>query len=335
MADLFSNNTSNDFINPELAPCSGASDSAIFSFLPGQQVGIISGSDILAAMGLSDISQIVQGWTQQTAILQPGEVIFIQGLTKGITNRFQKFLLDDSSITHTNQYMSVDLSINYYRNFKFYQDSIVATSDYSNGIYLETALNMAFDAKGIKAEATYIDASSLNITGTQAGYYFNITNINASTFVPDTSMYEETLIEDTSSGIQSTVYPNSAMLGYALKVTYPDSTSTVPLSESELWINLNHVPNSLTYYEPIDSSTYAKYTKTVDVGLNGSSTSDTMSAGDYLYYVDSNSKWEKVGVLKIWLSAPDADATSNNLIPGFYLYNPHTFNVKIDYLIIL
>ena len=68
--------------------------------------------------------------------------------------------------------------------------------------------------------------------------------------------------------------------------------------------------------------------------MNGNSTSSTMSAGDYLAYIEENNKWEKVGLLRIWLSADDPENSSiENLITGFYVYNPHDFEVKIEYML--
>lgn len=406
--DLF-NNISNDYIYPDLPECPGASDSATFEFLPGNQVGIISGSSIISAMNLGDISQPVEGWVQQTKLLQPGEIIFIQGLTKGITFRTQNFIISDDVSTYSKWYMNVDLSINYYKNFKYYNDSLKATSDFTNGVSIDTALDIAFSDKGIKVTTSYIDASALIFTSTQQGYYFNITNINSSTFIPNTSIYIETLVDFKSQSLPAYKYPNSAMLGYVLKVTYPSNAGV-----ADRFVELNHVPDELEYFEnadvsifntqgsytttsyltsahdvsifvspatwepstyidaslashdvsifltnaiwepstyantPIDvsvfnsyasydvSTYYKRYTKAVDVGMNGDSTSTTMSAGDYLDWVQTYNKWEKVGVLKIWLTAPDPESSLiENLITGFYVFNPHEFAVKLDYMTIL
>jgi hypothetical protein len=57
-----------------------------------------------------------------------------------------------------------------------------------------------------------------------------------------------------------------------------------------------------------------------------------MSAGDYLEWITENEDWKKVGDSYIWTSAPD-NGDTRNLIDGFYVYNPQTFPVQIDYLI--
>jgi hypothetical protein len=335
--DLFGNNTSNDYIYPTLAECAGNSDSATFEFLPNDQVGIISGSDIILSMGLGDISQPVTGWVQQTKLLQPGEVIFIQGLTKGISSRVQVFPFDGSvayeeSGSNHQYYLSVDMSINYYKNFRYYQDVVRATGDYTNGVTIETALDIAFDAKGILVNTTY-DVSGLTFTGTTAGYAYNITALNASLFEVSYDV-GESLIEDTSSAIAAFKYPNSAMLGYVLKVTYPSTSE-----DEEKYIKINHVPDNLVYFEAStgNSSCWVRYEKSVDVGLSGAScTGDTLSAAEYLDKVETNNEWEKIGVLRIWLTAEDPESSNiENLITGFYAYNPQSFAVQIDYMTIL
>lgn len=336
MADLFTNNVSNDYINPDLAACAGDSDSAAFEFLPGQEVGVISGSDILLSMKLGDISQSVTGWVQQTKILQPGEVIFIQGLTKGISTRTQMFLLDASvAYTDTNfpYYLSADISINYYKNFRYYQDAVYATADYANLVTIANAINTAFDAKGIIATVSY-DASLLTFSGDTAGYDFDITAIDVSLF-QTYSTIKQTLTEDVSSAIPAYKYPNGAMIGYALKVIYSSSIT----EDSDRYILLNHAPDSLIYYEAStgDPNCFVRYDKTVDVGLSGAScTTDKLSAAEYLDYVQTNNKWEKVGVLRIWLTAEDPDSSNTeNLITGFYLYNPQSYAVQVEYITIL
>lgn len=336
MADLFNNNTSNDYIVPNLASCPGSSDSNTFEFLNGPQAGIVSGSSILMALSLSDFSQEITSWVQQKQLIQPGEVVFVQGLTKGISYRTQYYPIDGSVAYYSyldSLYMSVDMSINYYKNFKYYEKKLHITSDETLGIDIASAMNIEFDAQSIGISATY-DSSKFTFTGSTAGYNFNITAIDASRWVPDTSTVGNFLTEDISSGIPAFKYPNSAMLGYLLKVTYSNSET----DDSKKYININHVPDYLTYYEAStgDPGSYIKYYKAVDVGMNGLSNSDTLSAGDYLSIVDEENKWEKVGSLRIWFTAEDpTDSNLENLITGFYLYNPNTYAVQIEYIVML
>jgi hypothetical protein len=283
-------------------------------------------------MNLGDIFQPVTGWVQQTKTLQPGEVIFIQGLTKGISSKKQVFLFDGSVAydgANHHLYMSADISINYYKNFRYYQSSLHVTSDPVNDIDIANAFNIKFDDLGINVITTY-DASTLSFTGTQAGYSYNITNIDVSLWEPAQPVYDNVITEDLSSGIPAFKYSNSAMLGYVLKVTYPSDTETV-----NSYIDLNHVPDYLEYFVQSDSSCYTRYYKAVDVGQSGASCDpDTLSAADYLDYVQTNGKWEKVGVLKIWLGVSDS-GNNENLITGFYLFNSQIFPVTVSYMIIL
>jgi hypothetical protein len=335
--DLFGN-PSNDYINPDVAQCAGASDTNTFEFLPNEQVGIVSGSSIISAMNLGDISQPVEGWVQQTKTLQPGEVAYIQGLTKGISNRIQHFLFD-GSVVYTNtshsSYLSTNLRINYYNNFRYYDVSLYATADPANGVTIDSALNIALGNLGITVTAAY-DASGLTFTGDVAGYSYNVTTLDVSLFQYDTST-RATLAEDVSTGVPAFKYPNSAMLGYVLRVIYPTSTT---IYDYQKYVEINHVPDYLEYFEASTGGCYSRYYKSVDVGLNSgllcAGNTTIMSAGDYLSYVQEHNLWEKVGVLKIWLSAVDPDDSNvENLITGFYVFNPQTFAVQISYMTIV
>jgi hypothetical protein len=333
--DLF-NNISNDYVYPDLNPCPGAADggdgSSTFEFLPNEQVGVVTGSDIVSAMGLGDISQPVSGWVQQSKTLQPGEVTFVQGLTKGIQYQTQVFLFDPSGDLygedHTN--LVIDLSLNYYKNFRHYDVAIHAEADEDTPI--DVALDIEFDTKGILIHTTY-DASGITFIGNNAGYQIDITNVWGMT--PDVTTGEY-LILDASTSIPAFKYPNTAMLGYVLKATYPSIAE-----DYESYVEINHVPDYLEYFTLIEDATcagyYERHYEKVDVGLSAKNNCmvGTMSAGDYLTYIQENNKWEKVGPLRIWISAPDpANSLVENLITGFYVFNPHDFPVKISYMII-
>jgi hypothetical protein len=330
--DLF-NNISNDYIYPDLPPCPGAGgDQYTFEFLPGEQVGIVSGSDIVSAMGLGDISQPVTGWVQQSKVLQPGEVTFVQGLTKGLLNQKQVFLFnpDGSLYSESANYynLAIDLSLNYYKNFRHYDVSIHAQADIDKEI--DTALDMAFDAKGILIHTTY-DASGITFIGDNPGYSIDITGVLGT----DGSI-SEYLIYDASLSNPAFKYPNTAMLGYVLKAVYPSTAE-----DFERYVEINHVPDYLEWFELETDATcgdcYVRHYEKVDVGLSAKNNCmiDTMSAGDYLTYIEEHNEWEKVGQIRIWLSAVDPiNSTVENLITGFYVFNPHDFPVQISYMII-
>ena len=78
MADLF-NNTSNNYVDPNLAACRGTNEDLKFEYVDGG-IGIVSGSSIIAKIDYSDISIPVDSWSQQQLVINPGEVVFVQGL---------------------------------------------------------------------------------------------------------------------------------------------------------------------------------------------------------------------------------------------------------------
>jgi hypothetical protein len=327
--DVF-NNVSNDYIQPDLAPCPGSGgDDFYFEFLSGKSVGVIDGNKTLASLSFSDFSQIVAGWSQDKKYIQAGEVIYIPGLTKGVYSKSQSFPFYFTTDASSIYYMKVDASISFYRNFRYSTYNLTATADFESSADISSVVNIALENLGASVTFTYDDVSTFTFGGS-AGYDFSITNMNV--VRTDTSINYE-LTEDEELATPAFKYPNGGMLGYMLKTLYP----TTAEAESDRWLYMNHVPSTLTFYEAStgDAGSYVQYTKTVDVGMNGSSTSTTMSAGDYLYYIDINNLWDKVGSMRSWISAPDSTTSyTSNLLTGFYLYNPHEFPVQVDYILL-
>ena len=84
-----------------------------------------------------------------------------------------------------------------------------------------------------------------------------------------------------------------------------------------------------------DTSLYfVQKRKRIDTGMSGHSTDETMSAGDYLALVTATGQWKKVGEVYIWITAEDCenDCQNKNLVDGFYVFNPHDFTMKVEYI---
>ena len=336
MAVDYFNNSSNDYINPSLPVCPGVADGGgTFEFIPKRSLGVISGGDIMAAIDFTDFSQAVTGWTKERKTIQPGEVTFIQGLTKGLLYRTLVFTIDNADISSNDAgyYITVDMSIGYYKNFRYTTIDVSATGDYDNGIDIGNALDIALGdlAVGVNADSIVsIDASSyFSFSGDALGFNFEIPYLQ---YTLDGCTH--ILSSDANRNVLSAKYPNTGMLGYTLKLIYP----SVATDDSDHYINLKHAPTTFSYFDVStgDASIYVNYIKQVDAG-NNTSSDTVMSAGEFLNYVDTNELWEKVGQLKVWLSAVDTDENSNiaNLLTGFYLFNPQAFPVMVEYMVIL
>jgi len=333
MAVDYFNNQSNDYINPALPVCPGVADgNGTFEFIPKRSLGVISGGDIMASIDFTDFSQTVTGWTKERKTIQPGEVVFIQGLSKGISYRSLVFPITQIDVSSdSGYYIHVDMSIGYYKNFRYTVTNVSTNGDFDSGIDIGNALDIALGDLNISVNAASylaIDVSQRFVfIGSLAGYDFDVTNfqyiLNSSTHL---------ITSDPLQEVVASKYPNSGMLGYVLKVIFP-SISTVASAE---YLNLKHIPTTLTYYEASTGSGFVEYTKTVDAG-NNISTDEIMSAGDFLNYIDVNELWEKVGQLKVWFSAEDPESNSNttNLLTGFYLYNSETFPIMIEYMVMI
>lgn len=322
--DVF-NNSQNNYIKTGLSPCTSP-DVNIFGVVPGEKIGVSNGSEVPQSIYIGDIRVEINSWVQNKKTIGPQEVTFIPGLTKGLNTRSQafdmKFYPSDSSLL----YMGIDVSVNYYSNFKNNLVNISVASDPHVGVNVINSLNLAFDSMSIGVGAA-VDASSIVFTGKKEGYNFSVGNPTLKIY--DSSMGSVTQSISASEIAERSVpyakYNNGAFVGMVIKAEYPLSESTY-----DKWLYVNHVNNEFSYFD--DSSTYV--TKTVDVGSNVS-TSTTIGAPDYLYYITQNGMWDKMGYLNVKVNTFDPDNSSEkNLIPGFYIFNPHNFSVEVDYMLI-
>jgi hypothetical protein len=256
--DVF-NNPSNDYVYPALSPCAGASDDSYFQFLD-EGVGIVSGSGILAKMDFSNLKIPVSAYSMETKIISEGEVIYIPGLTKGIQKRQQGFLMPNLESTDEDLnsfFFEVDLSVSYYKNFRFYNKGIDVSANYGLNINLEDALNIALGNLGLNITATY-DPSVLIFKGTVDGYEFTVSNVILS--IIDASMNANSpfehyanadyyLLEESEAYDRAYAkYPNGGMQGLIMRGIYP---STTPMTPYDKWLYLVHATDYVIVYEPV------------------------------------------------------------------------------------
>lgn len=352
--DVF-NNPSNDYVNPGLSPCANAADEFDFKFLPRQEAGITSGASVIQTLNLSDIIIPITSWTSEKKYINSGEVVFVPGMTKGLTNRTQYFTIPipDPSASQEFFFM-LDISVNYYYNFRYYDRTINASSNYTLGIDIADAMNTNLGAVNAGFGMVY-DTSKFTFQAGVAGYDFDVTKATltlidasldiCSPFHPviDSSgnrvAQTYTLSERTSDAIPASKYPNGAMRGYILKTYFPTTAG-----ESDKWFYMNNVKSPYTVYEAVDVSTYPsgdnvmyydQFSKRIDVGLNGSGSSTVMSAAEYLDYINTYDLWEKVGDFRAHTTSVDpADSNITNLVGGFYIFNPHEFSIMVEYMLI-
>jgi len=257
--DVF-NNPSNDYINPGLAPCAGVSDAAHFEFT-NDGAAIVSGADIIQIIDLSNINIPVTEWLEKKKTLSSGEVIYVPGLTKGLMNRTQYFDIPAAGyVDATSKYfMTLDISINYYNNFKYFNINVEASANNALNIDIDDAMNIALGTAGVGTTLAY-DPCVLTFSGGTEGYEFNITNVILTTIdssTIDSSTY--ILVEDTSSAIPYAKYPNGGMMGYVLKAIYPADENGC-----DKWVYTNTVVSPFDVYETenvyYDASSHETFT---------------------------------------------------------------------------
>jgi len=349
MTDLF-NNPSNNYVTPDLKPCSNASDlNSTFEFFNNKKVGVINGSTILTSLDLSNIKVFITEFKQDRKLLNPAEVIYVPGLTKGIQSRSQSFPVPyfiTSTIGYEN-FITTKFDISYNKKFKYVTDNIDSSLNYVDTVKMTDQVDMVLNGKSIPVYSEIDSSLNFRLYGSQSGFDFYVNNvtmtiIDASTdsTSPFITLIDSftglsipqvyTLSEDLSLEFEYARYPNGAELGYVMVGTYPDE-----YIESDKWIYINHVPDSLNVFDISTGGLYEKKLKTINVGSSGPSDDNVMSGGDYLNYITENNLWDKFGVFKSWLGCVDnVETNEKNLVRGFYLYNPHDFPVLVEMLLI-
>lgn len=169
-----------------------------------------------------------------------------------------------------------------------------------------------------------IENSEVNIFSVDASERSTITG----SIINDSSVWNTTI---TDTSIYNSILYDVSIIGCTLY-----NCTEEELVDKENTTDIYIDPSIGIESTVIDSSTYyTKALKRVDVGMNGCSTLDIMSAGDYLQWVTDNNYWKKFGDMFIWTSAPDGCSSCYNLLDGFYVYNPHAFDIKIEYMLFI
>lgn len=351
MSDVF-NNPSNKYVDPGLAPCSNISDSYAFRIIDNNAV-VTNGNEVLEKLNLNDLSVSINDWASKRVFLKAGEVVYIPGLSKGLSTKKQFFNIPNFGALNQKYYMAVDASISYYDNFSSVIDKIDASANWASNLDIDDAVNIELSKTAANLNFSY-DPSYFTIEGNQAGQEFEVnsmelTLIDAS--LDQTSPFPTMIDPSTGDRIPQVynlsqnieleqpalIYPNGAMLGYVIKNTFPADKA-----ECSKWIYMNNVYSPYIIYEEADASLYTdpsilyeKNTKKVDVGRNEEGTDNVISAMEYLNYVNTNNLWNKVGAFSANITANDSPICGyNSLIGGFYLYNPHNYTMQVEYLII-
>lgn len=281
ITDVF-NNSANNYVNPNLSVCEGTGGGTNLEFLD-KSIAIIQGGNILESINFANIKIPVDSFTSNRKVLQPGEITFIQGISKGLNYRSQFFALPDfgdASIALQPYFMTVDLSIGFYQNFRYYYYNLEASANYANNISINTALSSVLLNTQARINSSY-DPSDLTFSGTQQGWDFNISNVKLTLIDTSTSPFGDpsifSLTEDLSRMALYAKYPNSAMQGIVMKITYPPVSPLVynpplynpnssfypPVNNTLIsiydeWIYVSHTPDIVTLYEPIQLNNFIR-----------------------------------------------------------------------------
>lgn len=201
-------------------------------------------------------------------------------------------------------------------------DSSIYTSFIDNTILYTSYIENSYVGNSLLVESPIVGSSIITSTIDN-----NDVSINNST-IWDSSIYNGEIYD---SSLFRTYLEGVNLYGCTLyNCSYDASVSVLGNREILIDASIEGIFEVIS-----DTSTfYLKHRKKIEVGMSGCSVGELISAGDYLNFVSVNGMWKKVGDVYIWTTATDpTSCTEKNLIEGFYVFNPHEFSVKIEYLV--
>ena len=244
-----------------------------------------------------------------------------------------------------NDYTNVIATNFYYSNYDEFKDSSIVNSTlkYTHTINTNIINTNFFES--------YINNNS-NVNG---GYIKN-SFIN---YLPDSSIYN--IDPDASDNeYEKVVIKNAEIWDSSLRNVELIDCSIYRCNLDDVSINGCNIINSempqelymalkdnnrIILYDPsintkieltFDSSTYySRKEVQLDPGCMISNDPTKIGASEYLQYVSDNDYWYKFKDMYVWISPPDCNTSpqQKNLINGFYVLNPHDFDIKLEYML--
>lgn len=246
-----------------------------------------------------------------------------------------------------------------------YSTKVVNSILSGDNTYIEDASLSSVDSTGIYIKDSLIEDTSANKT-----FISKESIIKKGNFI-DSSIQESSIEEDfkIEHSYISNSWVNQNINDFALRGeidktnVWDSSINNVDIHDSSIFnsmiydsslynctlinCNLNNVdkdddtknilldPSIVVKYDTIeDSSTYyIKKTKRLNVG-EVESTSDIIGAKDYLKLINDNDEWTKIGDLYSRITSAEQPSQEKTLANGMYIYNPHDFKVRVNYILI-
>lgn len=169
-------NTSNNYVYPDFRPCSNSEDDFYFEFMPNKFAGINGNNSTLTSLTLSDIVIPVSEWNLETKYVNPNSVIYIQGLTKGLSYRTINYPCPSLYVANPSlpYFIETTFDISYFNNFSSVTKTITSKGNYStNKISFVDQLNIDLNNASINIRANY-NKQYLIFTGIDEGFPFEI-----------------------------------------------------------------------------------------------------------------------------------------------------------------
>ena len=304
------------------------------------RLSLIENADVVCLLSLEDssiFSSTVQNFDTTDNDFYNSGIANMILTSSGI---YDSSVLDSSIVSSTvsgSLVENCDVSLGYvvetYAKDTYFYNSIIIDSSILGGVIDSSSfvMNSVIENSYSNAYKLWVDSSNfiwviddptLSIEDPSARVEIQLSLINDSSMnnviIKDSSIYNSFIVD--ASLIRCTLYNVS----WDVSTTYLEDCTT---------IQINMIQDCSVVWDEDSSTFYTREIKLVDVGRNGCSTSNIMSAGDYLQWITDNNYWNKFGDMYIWTTAPDGCSTCNNLLNGFYVYNPQPFDIKIEYML--
>jgi len=288
----------------------------------------LAGADICYSTLSNDI---IYGSNLNRVILTDSSIL--SGISKAVDSSFNNVYISETEIRNSD-ISTCEIHNSFIEDSEIYNGSLYDSSILKTIINDNTSIsNSIFQNGWTNAYQLWIDSS--NYIWVIDDPTLPLSDPSARIQIQESTILDVSLnnVYAEDSSIYTSYVRDSSLVNCTLYNVTVDPSTTTLINCRIVQINMTQ---DCSVIWDVDSSTfYTKTIKTIDVGMNGCSTPYIMSAGDYLDWVTTNDYWNKFGDMYIWTSAPDGCPDCHNLINGFYVYNAHTFDCKIEYMLFI
>lgn len=222
----------------------------------------------------------------------------------------------DSSGVHITNSLIEDASVN--------DTYIIGDSIIRKGYFIDSSIQQSFIEEDVSIYDSFVNNSWINK---------NINDISLKGELYSTGIWDSSvnIVNIYDSSIYNCIIYDSSLFNCTLINsnlinTYKDSSTKNIMLDPSIVVQYDTISDPSTYY--------IKKTKSLRLG-EIESTDKTIGAKDYLTFVNNNDEWTKIGKLYSRITSTEHPLVGEStLANGMYVYNPHDFKVRVNYILI-